>query len=744
MPPVWGTISPPLHSRAALSEPEINVNTNSYGAEPAARGVGRRVAAQLWHLGGPVLARQQDQVSLWLPVLFGAGIAFYFARPVEPDGTAAAVVATICLAGAVLFRSRFAVFAPLLAIAAMCAGFAVADARTTAVMAPILERELRAVTVEGILMSKTARAQGGVRIVVQPIRVQRLDAADVPARLRINVRTPMDDVRPGDIISVRAGLMPPPGPAAPGAFDFGRQAFFRQIGGVGYAVGPLTLVAQARDDWRTRLAFSVARLRADLTARILDALPAPQGAVAAALMTGDRGGIPEDVLSNLRDAGLAHLLAISGLHMALFAGALFWLVRALLALSPWLVLNAPIKKWAAALALLGAFGYLLVSGGSVATQRAFVMFTLIFAAVILDRPAITMRNVALAAFIVLALTPESVMEASFQMSFAAATALVAFYEAARPWLARWNAQLAERGMAARAMLYLVGIGLTSIVASLATAPFAAYHFNRVVDFGLVANLAAMPVVAFAVMPAALAAFIAMPVGLEAVPLWVAGQGIASILWVADAVASWPGAITAIPSMPPAALVALVLGGLWLALWRGHLRWAGMAGLVAGVVLAAMTPRPVMLIEREAGLVAVRDAAGLLAMSSGRKATFSADVWLRRDADLRTQKQAYTDYFSCDSGGCVAAHAVLGIISAPRTWRALVEDCAQADLVITDMYAPRGCTAPRILDRGLLDARGAHAIFIDETADALSARTRLVSACDVTGDRPWTQCRAKRR
>ena len=413
-------------------------------------------------------------------------------------------------------------------------------------------------------------------------------------------------------------------------------------------------------------------------------------------MTGDRGGIPENTLQDLRDAGLAHLLAISGLHMALFAGTLFWGVRAALALVPGLALTAPIKKWAAALALAGAAGYLLVSGASVATQRAFVMFALIFIAVLTDRPAITLRNVALAALIILVLTPEAVLEASFQMSFAAAAALVAFYEGARGWVTRLSQAAVERGWAARGALYLGGIALTSIVASLATSPFAAFHFNRVVDFGLVANLAALPLVGFIVMPAALVAFILMPVGLEALPLWVAGQGIHAILWVAHQVASWPGAVSLLPAMPQVTLAATALGGL-------------------------------------------RLPDGTLTLSSSRSGSFSGEVWLRRDADRRDVGEA-AGAFSCDGQGCVRDHPLLGTVSLARDWQAAMEDCQQADILVTPLYVPRRCAAPLIIDRGVLSRRGAHALYLEEGGHGDGGqRLRVIAACDLIGDRPWSHC-----
>lgn len=712
--------------------------SKAYSSAWSRFGPARCTRVSLARMFNNAVAAEQDRFPLWIPVFFGLGIATYFAQMSEPEGLYAAGVACVLGATSVWARHNLAARAVILAPAFAAAGFAVADYREWQVAAPVLTKEIRGTQVSGTLLSRTLRADGATRIVLEVSAMTRVAPADRPHRIRINVRTRIGNAQPGDQVALRAGLMPPPGPAAPGAFDFGRQAYFRQLGAVGYALGPVEVTQRAADDWLTCAKFCVARLRGDLTQRIQTALPPPQGAVAAALMTGDRGGIPEDVLEDLRNAGLAHLLAISGLHMALFAGAMFWAIRGALVLVPGLALHAPIKKWAAAAALLGALGYLLISGASVATQRAFVMFALVFASILVDRPAITMRNVAIAALIVMVLTPEAVTEASFQMSFAAAIALVAFYEAARPWVSRWSTSAAERGTMARLALYPAGIALTSIVASVATSPFATYHFNRVVDFGLVANLVAIPLVGFVVMPAALVAFLAMPLGLEDYPLWLAGQGITVILWAAHEVAAWPGAVTIFPAMPVSSLAALILGGLWCALWRSPLRWVGALGPIVGIALAMSARQPDVLIDRDAKLVAVRTADGLFELSSARRASFSAQSWLRRDGDRREQREATGDSFTCDVDGCVAEVAGIGRLAMPANWRGVVEDCAATAVVVTQAYAPRNCIARHVIDRAALKNYGAHAFYLTEEIGQ-GKSVRVETACDLTGNRPWTRC-----
>ena len=266
----------------------------------------------------------------------------------------------------------------------------------------------------------------------------------------------------------------------------------------------------------------------------------------------------------MRASGLAHLLAISGLHIGLVTGVLFFAIRGILAALEPIALRFAIKKWAALGALLGAFAYLLVTGATVPTQRAFLMAAMVLSAIMLDRTAISMRLVAWAALIVLLIAPESLLGASFQMSFAAVIALVAGYEAVRVPFGRWRA---HGGWWRLPLIYLLGVGLTTIIAGSATTPFVIFHFNRFSAFGLAANLLAVPVTALWIMPWATVAYILMPLGLEGVALAPMGWGIEAVIAIAREVAGWPGSVTLVPAMPVSGIALVAAGGLWLCLWR---------------------------------------------------------------------------------------------------------------------------------------------------------------------------------
>jgi competence protein ComEC len=402
-------------------------------------------------------------------------------------------------------------------------------------------------------------APRGERLILDQLRSGGFEAG-IPGRARITVLNRDADYHAGEGLSLTARLLPPPGPSEPGDNDFGRDAFFAGLGAVGFSYGaPIPTPLTAAPGLFTRLADAIENLRGAMTARNRAALPGRDGAIASALITGERGGIDPGDQAALRDAGLAHVLAIAGLHMALVGLGLAWLVRAVMAAFPALALNHPIKKWASVAALLGAGFYLVISGASVSSVRAFVMLAMMLVAILLDRPALSMRSLALAAAILLALRPQSVTEPGFQMSFAAVAALIAVAE----WLELRRGRKPDALPRSAMFRYLTGIGLTSLVGSLATMPFAIFTFDRAAHYAVLGNLLAMPVMGFWVMPSAALSVIAMPLGLERAPLWLLGEGIDVMLAIGRFVSGLPGAVTPSRAYPEAALALIAFGGLWL-------------------------------------------------------------------------------------------------------------------------------------------------------------------------------------
>jgi competence protein ComEC len=716
-----------------------SVRSSWLGTAPAPpKGIGR--GRSMWAGGAAALAAERDRWPLWLPVFLGSGVGLYFSLPSEPSpGWAAAALAASALLAAAGWRRQHVLLAMAVVVATVAAGFGLAQMRTQSVAAPVLERRIGPVQIEGRVRA-VEQGEHGRRLVVDRLAIAGLAAGATPDRARLRISEQPRDLWPGDRIVVRAILAPPPEPAMPGAFDFARQAYFERLGGVGFAVGSVRLTERARSAAGFDFDLEIARLRQVVTGRITAALPPSIGGMAASFLTGERAAIPPDVLSVMRDAGLAHLIAISGMNFAMAAGLIFFTLRLLFAAVPPLALRYPVKKWAAGATIVGIAGYYLLSGGTVPTQRAFLMLFAVLVAVIVDRSPISMRLAAWAAAIVIALAPESLLGASFQMSFAAVVALIALYEAMARRFADWRA---DRGWLRLLAIYLAGVALTTLVAGLATAPFAVYHFNRLPLYGsLIANLLAIPLTAAVVMPAGLAALLLMPFGLEGIALAPMGWGIAAMIEIARWVAAWPGAVALVPAMPPAGLAAIVAGGLWLCLWRGRWRALGLIAAVGGVATMALVRPPDVVVDDTGQNVAARDGSGGYALGAGRGAAFRTETWLRRFGEERfaawpREGTAADGRLACDARGCLyRAHGQT--VAVVRDPAGLADDCRVASVVVSAEPVPRrACRGPaHIIDRFALRRRGAHAIWLSPDG------ARVETVADRRGERPWSQRRGR--
>ncbi len=447
-------------------------------------------------------------------------------------------------------------------------------------------------------------------------------------------------------------------------------------------------------------------------------------------MTGRRDAITEPVNDAMFISGLGHVLSISGYHMAVVAGVVFFAVRALLALIPALTVSFPIKKWAAAAAFVAAAFYLLLSGAEVATQRSFFMTSVVLIAVMVDRRAITFRTLAVAAMIVLAIAPEALVHPSFQMSFAATLGLVALVQLGMPHLfATPDSSTATRvalwGGREAAMLTLA-----SLVAGLATTPYAAFHFHRVTPYGVLANLAAMPVVSALVMPAGLLGLVAMPFGLDGVFWQLMGWGIDWMIAVTQWVARLPGAVGRITAFGTGPLIAASAGIIVLGLLRTPLRWAGGVMLLVALAWSFAVPQPDVLVSGDGHNIAVRAKDGRLHLMRTGKDAFLVKEWLAADADPRTASDlSLNEGASCDEAGCVTQMAEGGLVAMALRSEALGDDCARASLIISARQPPKSCAAP-VIDRERLQRQGA--LTLRRTPSGFS-----IDAVRAGGaDRPW--------
>ncbi len=654
----------------------------------------------------------------WLAVAFAAGALGYFALPSEPDAAALVLLAVGLALAAIWQRGGSAgLFRFLLVAAMLAAGAASAKLRTDFLATPMLERPVTA-TVSGFVAAREGR-RGGFRLTIRVKDIEGARLAHPPERLTVTVRGAAPEV--GAAVSLLARLRPPSGPALPGSYDFARNAFYEGIGATGFAYGKPKLVDLGPVPWSIRLREPLEALREAIRARVLAALPGDTGRVASALIIGDAGGISEEAEDDLRQSGLAHVLSVSGLHMVLVAGATFWVLRALLALVPALALRYPIKKWAAAGALGVTFFYLLISGLDVAAQRSFIMTAIVFSAILVDRRAISMRNVAIAAFIVLALAPESILGAGFQMSFAATIALVAGFELMARYRRRRLGEEGERSWLRRIAGWFValvaGLSITALLGGIGTTPFALYHFQRMAPLSILANVMAMPLVDFLVMPMGLAAVLLMPFGLDQPFLALMGFGIDGMLAVAAWVTAWSDGQGGAAMPSAAALLIFIAGFLWLALMGERWRLAGLVPMLIGGVLAFLPMRPDLIVAADGTAVAIRGADGRLQILARKTDAFSAGIWLRADGDPRDPADPTLLQRNCDAIGCVARLPDGRIVALSLDRAAFTDDCRMAALVVTPLAAPAACrAATAVIDRDMTSRTGALSLVATQSAD----------------------------
>jgi competence protein ComEC len=478
-------------------------------------------------------------------------------------------------------------------------------------------------------------------------------------------------------------------------------------------------------------------VRSAISERIRAAIPGAAGAIADALVTGKRDGIPEGLNEAMRVAGTYHILSISGFHMALVAALIFALVRGSLALVPSLALRRRVKALAAFVALVVSTAYLVISGAEVATQRSWIMIAVVLIGVMLDRGALTLRTLALAALAVLILSPESLIGPSFQMSFAATLALIAGYGALRPWAERQPD--GEVGIG-RVILGLTngvaGLATSSFVASLATTPYSAFHFNTLQLYGVPGNLLGAPLIEFIVMPLEILALMLWPFGFDQ-PVWaMVGTAIQWFVRLMEWVASWPGGRVVVASFAPACLLTMSAGIVVVALLTTPLRWLGIPLLGGGLALIPLRTAPDVFIDADGQSVAARAPDGTLRALSPRGNRFTLQRWLQADGDSRpAAHDSIRSGVNCDSLGCGMVMRGGDRIVVSSDPEGLPEDCREARLVVTRARPPPDCAA-QIIDLRALPSLGA--VVLRRDGDG---RLTVRSAREGTGHRPWHRPRS---
>ena len=681
------------------------------------------------------------------PVFLAIGISLYFVAPAEPL-LSALLIATIL---PVFIRSRLHLHGKfyyfLSAIMIVIAGMTVSKLAVIRAETPQIERQITAIVIGDVLAVDSNR-RGSPRLTIIPRSIEGLEEAHLPRKLRLSIASKDFEVNPGDRISGLARIQPVSGPALPGGYDFSFFAWFEGMGGSGFFMGkPKRVIGAAELSLPEAGLAQINSIRLAIRDRIKMALPGSAGDIAVALIIGDRTGIDEDIQESLRNTGLAHILAISGLHMALVTLTVIGAVRYLLAFFPALVLHYPIKKWAVLAGFISSTVYLFLSGAGVATQRAWIMISVMMLAALLDRRAITMRSVAVSAIIILCLDPQSLFAPGFQMSFAAVAALVAGYEAInhrRQYRARRIFHTANQNLIMRLLRWFSGytgaLLLTSLIAGTATALIAAWHFYRIAPLGLLANMLAMPLVGFLVMPFILISMLLMPFGFEYLPLAIVNVGVSQVVEIAH----WVNELSNIGvtgAIPIACLAWFGIGISLLTLCRTHLRYLAVIPFFAMIIAYQPPDKPDILVSENGRAIAVRTKTEELALLYPRRNPFVTENWRKASRINRYAALNLPDE-QCNRDRRIhilPTSKVLHVVYAPEL---LASSCNRADILIAPRLwwvRCRGREPQLILRRHDFEQHGAHAIYIRNPMEKQSRATEFVIQTAIPAStRPWAR------
>jgi competence protein ComEC len=648
------------------------------------------------------LDTERERLAVWLPVFMGLGVLGYYALRFEPEAWIGVAIALPTLASAALLPGARWLLAPF---AAAALGFAAAQMAT--IRAPPIEADLptHATIVTGTIRAVEALPDGR-RITIQPAW---LDGAAEPLRRAVRTRLQKKDdgeLASGDQIRIRALVRPPASPSYPGGWDLQRDAFYAGLGGSGYALGKAERVTQAVPSAPMRF---VQWLREAIAHRVVAVIPGAAGAVSVTLLTGASMAIPEVDHAAFRDSGLAHLLAVAGLHIGIVMGFALTVSRFAFSLSERASLFWPTKKLAAICALVAGGAYMVLTGMHVPIIRSFVMACLFTVALLADRRPFSLRGLGLAAVVLMLIAPQEVPGVSFQMSFSAVLALIAGYEALRPWLRR----LHGKSMPRKFVSHIAALALTSALAGSASAPYGAYHFGHVQVYFVLANMIAVPLTAMWVMPAGLIALFLMPLHLEVLALVPMGWGAEAVLWVARATAALPAATFDAPHIPAWGLGVFSLGLAWLGLWQTRRRLVGIVVMLAGLASPLLDRPPDVLVSADGRLIAVRTEQGAFLQQAQGGSKFTRDAWAQ--------------YWAVKAFRPFPGEAVADLPAATVAAAALRDDIAEAAAAAALSVPPISCEKGACLLRpyserpGALLARGAlHPKSCDQASVVVSA------------------------
>lgn len=542
-----------------------------------------------------LLDKERIEFPCWIPVFIAIGILFGFNSSHINSWILSSSI-LILLATAYYCSNPF-INLFLTGICCILVGIFSLQIRISNIDSPIIPFQDKYIKIWGNIDNITPLEKGH-RIILSNIFIPNLNKNDTPKKIRLSVRTKINNAKIGDRITLSAIVSKPMRPYMENSYNFARDAYFKQIGAVGYSVSPLKLIKTDIKSWQGKLNI----LRSNIQTRVNQHIGSYYGSIATALMLNEYNNIDKNVLKDLRATGLAHILSVSGMHLSLVAAIFFFSSRFMLNCSQPIALRLHCKKIAAFISLLGTFGYLLISGMEVAAIRSFIMSSMITIAIIIDRTSNPMRAVAFAASIILVISPENIVHPSFQMSFAAVVALVSCFEI----FSKLKFNFSDLSIMQKTLLYLFSLSFASLVAGLATAPFALYHFGQSANYSILANLLAVPITSFWLMPCVILSFLLYPLNLEFLPLYLMKYGIHLMLKISHYIAYLPHSVTSFMKITDISLLVISFGMIWFCIWRSKIRIIGIIIALTGILIQYSTPRPDIFIDWPNKIIAVID------------------------------------------------------------------------------------------------------------------------------------------
>ena len=584
-----------------------------------------------------ILEQERDRIFLWFPVVFALGIATYFSINVEPSLWCSLIVIETLIVLAYLWRAKPVRLSLLGWLSVFVLGFINIQVRAYYINSiPLLSNE-ETIYLKAYVDAKGYNYRGKLYFVFSDMK--DFDDNSIQGKYKVTALHGNQDIDVGDCVETVAQMRPLMLPNMHNSYQFNRKLFFEGIKATGFT--DVTINKISCDDIGVKPSIwmpKIYKLREKIVDNIYSVLPDSTAGIASAIIAGERGKISVEQNKEYRDSGLAHFLSISGLHMSMLAGLMFFVVRWLFTFFPKFTIKHDTKKIAAVFAIIMSFIYLIISGWQISTQRAFIMSTLVLIGVLVGRKAISMRMIAWAVWVILIFEPSMLISAGFQMSFAAVIMLVSFYEKFAGKMQNWWQESRYDSKILKfikmILVYLVGIVVADMIASMATLPFAIYHFNRISVYTSIANFLAGPVISLWIMPGVLISLLLMPLGLDKYILLFTGKGIAIVNDIVHWVAGLEGASYQILSMPSWGFMLIVFGGLWLALWQSRWRHLGWIGIILGFLSIAMVQKPDVLTDNDAKTFAVKDNQGKMVILPNRGNYFTKQMWIEKLAQKK--------------------------------------------------------------------------------------------------------------